>query len=541
MCVLSCTNLSAFRSDRSAVLNKITHNFSPGLTGLVGANGCGKTTLLTLLSGKVTPEAGQVSSVGQIALQRQNLPEGQRVVDVFGVGPAYDVLQQILSGSLIPEDMARIDWTIEVRVETACIKVGLNLLPDDMIGKLSGGQRMRLSLAACFFKDPNILLLDEPTNNLDAESAGYVRQALQNFQGIAVIASHDRSLLALMDGILALETGEGRYFGGNYDMFKTDEKARADRANVAYNQAMQDLRRLKGDHEKAQTRLARSRRRGKQKRSDGSQPKIAIDAKAEKASAGLSRHAKNVEYQSDKVQENLRLAKGNMSRFTEINMGLDVPTLPQGKHILSCLGLGLKFGEKTILNNVCFDIYGADRVALCGLNGSGKTQLLKCIVGHQIPSSGQIGLRVPFAYLEQDTAGLSPEKSLFETFTERHPTVERNTCFAALARFGFRAIQAHRQIGSLSGGEKMRAALAVALGGNQPPQLLILDEPTNHLDLRAQEEIESVLAQYKGALLVVSHDDVFLQSIGISRRILIQSFQSQGSENSMELPAGSRT
>jgi ATPase subunit of ABC transporter with duplicated ATPase domains len=172
-----------------------------------------------------------------------------------------------------------------------------------------------------------------------------------------------------------------------------------------------------------------------------------------------------------------------------------------------------------VLRGLSFGIIGPERVAIVGPNGSGKTTLLKLVTGALAPLAGTVELLVPYALLDQRVSLLDPALSIAENFCLLNPEADQNACRAALARFMFRADAALQIVGTLSGGQMLRAGLAVALGGPRPPQLVILDEPTNHLDLSAPEAVEAGLRAYDGALLVVSHDEAFLDAIGVTRRM----------------------
>jgi ATPase subunit of ABC transporter with duplicated ATPase domains len=176
---------------------------------------------------------------------------------------------------------------------------------------------------------------------------------------------------------------------------------------------------------------------------------------------------------------------------------------------------------RVILPPLSIALAGPERVAIVGANGAGKTTLLRLMAGEIAPTHGQVFRPVPSALLDQHAALLDPEATLIENFLTRNPASNTNIAHAALARFLFRNVQALRSPAELSGGERLRAALACVLGGEQPPQLLLLDEPTNHLDLDSIAAIETALADYDGALVLVSHDEDFLAAVGIERRIML--------------------
>jgi ATPase subunit of ABC transporter with duplicated ATPase domains len=178
-------------------------------------------------------------------------------------------------------------------------------------------------------------------------------------------------------------------------------------------------------------------------------------------------------------------------------------------------------GEPPLLSDVSLRLVGPERVAVTGPNGAGKTTLIRLAAGELAPASGRIVRGGPAAFLDQQTALLRPEENLVEAFRRLNPQANENAARAALARFLFRNVAAEKAVGSLSGGERLRAALACVLIADRPPQMLILDEPTNHLDLESIEAVEAALAGYDGALLVVSHDPDFLAAIGVEREIAL--------------------
>lgn len=178
--------------------------------------------------------------------------------------------------------------------------------------------------------------------------------------------------------------------------------------------------------------------------------------------------------------------------------------------------------DRPVIQNLSFTMTGPERVAITGANGSGKTTILKVVTGGLLPWRGAVRIRVALASLDQSISLLDPSKSIVHNFQILNPESGENACRAALARFMFRGELALQSVSTLSGGELIRAGLACVLGGPTPPQLLILDEPTNHLDLGSLEAIEAGLKAYDGALLVVSHDEAFLEAIGISRRVELE-------------------
>jgi ATPase subunit of ABC transporter with duplicated ATPase domains len=215
-------------------------------------------------------------------------------------------------------------------------------------------------------------------------------------------------------------------------------------------------------------------------------------------------------------------ARAKVEILTPLSVALTPTGLPAGRTVLQADALsGGPEGMPPIIRDLSLNITGRERVAITGPNGSGKTTLLRLLTGALTASAGAARILVPYAMLDQTVSLLDPALSIHDNFRALNPDADENTGRAALARFMFRADAALQLVGTLSGGEMLRAGLACTIGGNHPPQLLILDEPTNHLDIQAIEQVEAGLRGYDGALLVVSHDADFLDAIGIDRTIAL--------------------
>ncbi|MCT8160582.1 ABC-F family ATP-binding cassette domain-containing protein [Pseudoruegeria sp. SHC-113] len=531
---LACRNVSLSWSGRTnAALAEFTHTFPPGLTGLVGANGSGKSTLLALLAGRHAPSAGVVLREGRIGVLRQSFSEGETIAQAFGVARDLQVLRGVLAGDLLPDDMGAVRWDLEEQIAESLKTQGLAGDPSTPVARFSGGEQLRIALAACLFSDPEILLLDEPTNNLDIAGRAAVSAMLAGFPGISVVASHDRALLEQAGAIVELSEGRGQVFGGNYSAFRAAQEAAEARAQAEVKRAEAGVAAQKQAQVAAQARQARAARAGRAERASGSQPKILMDARKERASANAKGTSRQMARRQEALEGKLTEARAQFQPARDLRFDADAAAVPAGRRVLEVQGLALPHGTAQAVD---FAITGPERVALSGPNGAGKTTLLNCLIGAVQHLKGVAQVFVPFAFLDQHAAGFMPGETLLSAFRRFHPTADDHAGHAALARFGFRAEQGARLAEDLSGGERMRAALCLVIAGPTPPQLLILDEPTNHLDLEVLEEVEAALGAFQGAILVVSHDKNFLQAIGIEREIRLHPSQRKGSANSMELP-----
>ena len=519
---ISLSNLSWSTPDGSPLLTDLTLTFGPGRTGLVGRNGTGKTTLLGLIAGDLAPNAGQILRSGTVALMRQDAMEhaGETIADMFGVRAALDLLDEAERGLAHTDDLAEADWTLPARIEAALLRCGLSAEPRTPLAALSGGQRSRAALAALVLAGPDFLLLDEPTNNLDRAGRRAVTDLLRGWTGGAIIASHDRDLLDEMDAIVELSTlGVARY-GGNYSAYrerKDSEKRTAEHDLAHAEQARKDAARRA---QQAAERKARRDSAGHRAQARNDQPRIVLGGHKGRAEASAGAGARLREARREAAEEALSVAREKIEIVQPLRMDIPPSGLPHGKTVLRVDRVTAGYEpDRPVIRNLSLTMTGPERVVIAGPNGSGKTTLLRLITGRIAPQRGTVELMVPVALLDQHVALPDPDRTLRDNFLILNPSANPHMAHAALARFGFRAGDALRLGGGLSGGETLRAALACALGGTPPPMLLILDEPTNHLDLDGIAALEAALDAYDGALLAISHDAAFIRSLAPDRTI----------------------
>lgn len=516
------SNLSLATPDGRSLLSNLDLTFAAERTGLVGRNGVGKTTLLASISGEHLPHSGRVLVNGSIGLLRQDaqLPAGASVADLFGVGPALELLRRAERGDAAIDDLAAIDWTLEARLAAALARLGFDLSPDTELSSLSGGQITRVRLAALIFAEPDFLLLDEPTNNLDQAGREALTDLLAAWRGGAIVVSHDRSLLETMDAIVELTSLGAARYGGNWSRFREQKAVELAAVRHDLAHAEKRLSEIDGNAQQAAERKARKDSGGRKKRARGDMPRILAGARKDRSEDSGGKTAQIAERQRAEALEAADAARRRIEILQPLSVKLPATGLPAGREVLWLEGVSAGYRpEQPVLRDLSFAVVGPERVALVGPNGSGKTTVLKLIAGELRPLSGIVRVRPDFALFDQKVSLLDPGLSILDNFRRLNPKAGANECHAALARFMFRADAALQVVGSLSGGQMFRAGLACVLGGPMPPSLLILDEPTNHLDLESIEAVEAGLQAYDGALLVVSHDEAFLQAIAITRRI----------------------
>jgi ATPase subunit of ABC transporter with duplicated ATPase domains len=523
------TGLAYALPDGRALFDNLTLSFGRERTGLIGPNGSGKTTLLRLLAGELAPAAGSVHRTGVVARLPQEIRPRADVAlsELLGVDQRLAALRRLEVGRGTVADLECVgdDWDLADRATAALARVGLgHLTLDRRVDALSGGEATRAALAGLILHRADVLLLDEPTNNLDATSREALYTFIEQWPGGAVCVSHDRRLLRRMDRIVELSSLGVRVYGGGYDDFLAQRDAEQAAAERELDSARAALRGAEQKARDVQQRQARREARGRRERSTANMPKILLNTRAAKAEGTGARIAAASEREVNERRTRVAAARERVEEREEPRLHLRSTNLPAGRTVLVMENVVVRFADTSpVLDGVSLAIKGPERIALLGPNGSGKTTLLRVAIGELTPNEGTVR-RLPdeeIAFLDQNGAQLDGERSVLENFRALHPLMDDSAARYALARFLFANDAALQLVETLSGGQRLRASLACVLGGEHPPSFLVLDEPTNHLDLESIAAMESALRDYDGALLVVSHDDTFLEAIEVERRFVL--------------------
>ncbi|SEH00077.1 ATPase components of ABC transporters with duplicated ATPase domains [Nonomuraea solani] len=517
--------------DGTTVLDGLDAAFPAGRTGLIGVNGSGKSTLLKIIARELAPRSGSVSVSGEVGYLPQNVPLGasRTVSDLLEISATRAALHAIEGGDVAEEHFTAVgdDWDVEERALAELDRLGLGHIGlDRTVGTLSGGETIMVALAAQLLKRPEVLLLDEPTNNLDLDARRRLYAAVAAWQGVLVVVSHDRALLELVDQIAELRDGAVRMYGGNLSDYEERVATEQDAAERVVRTAEGDVRRQQRELVESRTRTDRGLRYGRKAFENKKVPKIVANTLKGKAqvTAGKQRtlHLERLEEARDRLTEAERAVRDD----AEIRIELPGTEVPAGRTVLT-LPLepsgppgrpeppepperpAAEAEERVAAVLESLVVRGPERIALLGPNGSGKTTLLKRIMEH--------GAHVPVRYLPQRLDLLDDGLSVVDNVRAVAPAATVNEVRARLARFLFRGERVNQAVGTLSGGERFRATLAALLSADPPPQLLLLDEPTNNLDMASVRQLAQALAAYRGALIVVSHDLPFLETLGITR------------------------
>ncbi|MEU1709731.1 ABC-F family ATP-binding cassette domain-containing protein [Streptomyces sp. NPDC005706] len=521
---LTCTSLSFAWPDGTSVFDGLDVSFGPGRTGLVGVNGSGKSTLLKLLAGELTPADGTLKVTGEIGHLPQNvtLDTTLRVDEVLGIAARRAALHAIEAGDVAEEHFEALgdDWDVEERALVTLGELGLGDIGlDRTVGEVSGGESVLLRLAALLLRRPDVLLLDEPTNNLDLYARRRLYAAVAAWPGVLVVVSHDRELLDLVDQIADLRSGEIVRYGGNFSAYEEALAVEQEAAERMVRVAESDVRKQKRELVDAQVKLARRKRYGQKMFETKREPKIVMGARKRAAQESAGKHRIMHEERLAEAKDRLDEAVEAVRDDDEIRVELPYTAVPPGRQVLTLENLETAYGSRV---EGILDLRGPERIALVGRNGAGKTTLLRTITGELPAVAGEALTHVPLRFLPQRLDVLDDEATVAENVARFAPGATNNRIRARLARFLFRGARADQKAGTLSGGERFRAALAALMLAEPAPQLLLLDEPTNNLDMASVRQLTSALESYQGALLVASHDLPFLESIGITRWLLME-------------------
>ncbi|HZV17080.1 MAG TPA: ABC-F family ATP-binding cassette domain-containing protein [Sphingobium sp.] len=519
--LLTLDRIAAARPDGPALFSDLTLAVGRERIGLVGRNGCGKSTLLAIVAGDAQPKAGHIHRAGRIAMLRQIPVDATSVAEALGVAPALACLDRIDAGAGTVLDAAEADWTLRERLVQGLDDVGLgHIALDRDPGSLSGGERVRLALAAMLLEQPELLLLDEPTNNLDLEGRAAVAGLLARWPGGALVASHDRALLEGMDRIVQLSSVGVLSVRGGWSAFVAQRDAQRAQAEEVLERSLRDLAQRERSAQRQNEKKARRDKAGRATAAKGGLPRILLGARARQAEASGARDRHIAQRQMTEAEGAVASARERVEVLTPLTIAMPPTGLPANRTLLRLDAVKLDRGGRHLFGPLSLTLIGPRRMAIAGPNGSGKSSLLAIIAGSLEPTGGTVQrAEGAIALLDQSVSLLAPNQHLVEAMRAQHPNMTMGEAYAALARFAFRNRDALKAADVLSGGERLRAGLALVLAAPRPPQLLILDEPTNHLDLDAIEVLEEALCGYDGALIVVSHDERFLDRIGVEEHV----------------------
>ena len=528
--------MAHFAQSPSFILHQVTCQFptgdtlfgplnltlEPSLCALVGRNGSGKTRLLRLLAGLDEPATGHIERFGSHAwvAQQHVISSQTTLAELLGYDAIFAARKRIDSGDYQPDDLELLDghWDVAERLSEAFINAQLPPFdPDKPAGELSGGERIRALLCGAFTAEADFMLLDEPTNHLDRQGRAWFYDQLSRFQGGVLVASHDRELLEQVPRILELSASGLRSYGGNYADYQTQRDAEQQAARAALEHAATERKRTRArmqkEHDDSQRRSAKTLRTVDTLNIASFERVKYKGAAKERIGTWKKQHSE----QNEALNAAVNKARERVEDDNPVMFTLPGSQIPEGKQVLVLEDLVLPHVPVPPLN---LRMDGPMRVALKGPNGCGKSTLLKTLLGEVAPRSGSCKVSVSCAYLDQHLSRLDLSQSVMTHLNLSHTPLEEGVLRTRLAQLQLGADKVMLPLAALSGGERLKAALACVLWRAEATQLLLLDEPTNHLDLASVQAIEAALAGFPGALLVVSHDEAFLSGLTLTHELV---------------------
>ena len=503
---ISVSNLVKEFEVGKKILDGLTFQVDAGeRVGLLGPNGCGKTTLLRILTGVMDYDEGEVviapgKRLGLIS-QIPVYPAGYTVEDVLDTAfaPLRQMEEEMASlaakmaaGESDPALLARYDKLTaayqsgggyETQTNKNKVCNGLSI-PQDMrqrpFDQLSGGEKTRVNLGRLILEDTDILLLDEPTNHLDLRATEWLEEYLEKFKGTVLTVSHDRYFLdQVVDRIVEIKDGRAEFYAGNYSFYAVEKERR-------YEEQLRQ-------YEKEQAKIEQLEKAAAQMRVW--------------AYSGMDKTFKRVKSMEKRIERMRVTDRPKKERKMAVRFG---EREFRGDEVLSIKRLAKAFDGRTLFSDVDLEVEGGERIALLGDNGTGKSTLLKIILGEETADAGKVrmGPTVKVGYLPQVIHFDHPERTLVDTLIYDQDCTA-STARNRLAAFKFRGEDVFKPVSALSGGELSRLRLCMLMDAKI--NLLILDEPTNHLDIQSREWIEEAVEEYEGNLLFVSHDRYFIE------------------------------
>ncbi|EMM1341292.1 ABC-F family ATP-binding cassette domain-containing protein [Enterobacter roggenkampii] len=528
--------MAHFAQSPSFILHQVTCQFptgdtlfgplnltlEPSLCALVGRNGSGKTRLLRLLAGLDEPATGHIERFGSHAwvAQQHVISSQTTLAELLGYDAIFTARKRIDSGDYQPDDLALLDgyWDIAERLSEAFINATLPPFePDKPAIELSGGERIRALLCGAFTAGADFLLLDEPTNHLDRQGRAWFYDQLSRYQGGVLVASHDRELLEQVPRILELSASGLRSYGGNYADYQAQRDAEQQAARAALEHAATERKRTRArmqkEHDDSQRRSAKTLRTVDTLNIASFERVKYKGAAKERIGTWKKQHSE----QNEALNAAVNKARERVEDDNPVMFTLPGSQIPEGKQVLVLEDLVL---QHVPVPPLTWRMDGPMRVALKGPNGCGKSTLLKTLLGEMAPRSGSCKVSVSCAYLDQHLSRFDLSQSVMTHLNLSHTPLEEGVLRTRLAQLQLGADKVMLPLATLSGGERLKAALACVLWRAEATQLLLLDEPTNHLDLASVQAIEAALAGFHGALLVVSHDEAFLSGLTLTHELV---------------------
>lgn len=496
---------------------------------LVGNNGTGKSTLLKIIAGELLPSIGTVTTGSLPYYIPQHFGQFNEltVAQALRVEDKLTALHQILNGDVNENNLELLhdDWTIEERYASALLQWKLQDLDlGEKMKTLSGGQKTKVFLAGLAIHQPRIVLMDEPSNHLDVAARQLLYRFVETTSSTLIVVSHDRKLLNLLPVVCELNANDLTVYGGNYDFYREQKRIESSAINEDVKAKEKALRKAKETERASIERQQKLNSRGKNKQEKAGVPTIFMNTlrnNAEKSTAKLKGvHTEKIEGLSSELNE----LRKELPGIEQMKLVFHDASLHKGKVLITADEVNFHYSENNLWSTpLSFEIRSGERIALIGNNGSGKTTLIKMMLGELQPTEGNIyRAETKAVYIDQEYRIIDNNLTVYEQAQRFNiDALQEHEVKIYLTRFLFSKDNWDKPCAVLSGGEKMRLVLCCLVVSNHAPDIIVLDEPTNNLDIQNLEIITTAICSYKGSLIVVSHDQTFLEETGVNRELVL--------------------
>lgn len=541
---ISIQQISYIHPDKEVLFSDLNFAISKGQKlGLVGNNGCGKSTLLQIIAGQLSPSSGVIVRPDDLYYIPQHFGQydSLTIAQALQIERKQQALHAILAGDVSNENFTILndDWNIEERSITALDLWGLGQFTLSYpMNLLSGGEKTRVFLAGMDIHHPSVILMDEPTNHLDSSGRQRLYDWVEKYRSTLLVVSHDRTLLNLLPEICELEKHQINYYGGNYEFYKEQKTLMQEALQQRIEEKEKALRIARKVARETAERRDKQNVRGEKSNIKKGVPRIVLNALQGKSEKSTSKLTGVHQEKAEKLTNERNQLRGSLSPTAALKTDFNSSSLHTGKILVTAKEINFSYHSNSINNDiqensiskqqlwqapVSFQLKSGDRLRIEGANGSGKTTLLKLITGQLQPQEGAL-TRTDFSYvyLNQEYSIIDDRNSILEqayAFNSRN--LPEHEIKIILNRYLFPASEWDKSCRKLSGGEKMRLAFCCLMISNNTPDMFILDEPTNNLDIQSIEIITATIKNYAGTVIAISHDNYFIQEIGVEQCILL--------------------
>ena len=541
---ISIQQISYIHPDKEVLFSDLNFAISKGQKlGLVGNNGCGKSTLLQIIAGQLSPSSGVIVCPDNLYYIPQHFGQydSLTIAQALQIERKQQALHAILSGDASNENFVILDddWNIEERSIAALDLWGLGQFTLSYpMNLLSGGEKTRVFLAGMDIHHPSVILMDEPTNHLDSSGRQRLYDWVEKCRSTLLVVSHDRTLLNLLPEICELEKHQINYYGGNYEFYKEQKTLMQEALQQRIEEKEKALRIARKVARETAERRDKQNVRGEKNNIKKGVPRIVLNALQGKSEKSTSKLNSTHQEKAEKLTGERNQLRSSLSPTAILKTDFNSSSLHTGKILVTAKEINFGYHPNSDSNDIqdngdfklqlwqtpiSFQLKSGDRLRIEGVNGSGKTTLLKLITGQLQPQEGNLTrMEFTYVYLNQEYSIIDDRNSILEqTYAFNNRNLPEHEIKIILNRYLFPASEWDKSCRKLSGGEKMRLAFCCLMISNNTPDMFILDEPTNNLDIQSIEIITATIKNYTGTVIAISHDDYFIQEIGIEQRILL--------------------